>query len=258
MINKKILESKIFLIFIFPFILGCLSSLSFQPLNFTFINFLSLPILFSILLFVKKKTKSKYRKKPFLLNFFFVGYLFGIGFFLAGTYWISNSLTFDENFKYLIPFAVILIPLFLGLFFAVSTLIIGPIIKKDITSIIIFCCVLSFLDYLRGNILTGFPWNLWAYSWSWLPEFLQLLNKTGLYAFNLITIIVFCSPLLLFLKKEKYNLVIFWIVFFGFFSNYIYGSTIINKNQNFIKDHEKNYVNIKVVSPNLELKYNQS
>ena len=36
-------------------------------------------------------------------NLFFAGYLFGIGFFLTGNYWISNSLQFDESFQKLIP-----------------------------------------------------------------------------------------------------------------------------------------------------------
>ena len=36
----------------------------------------------------------------------------GFGFYLSGLSWITNSLTFDDNFKIFIPFALIFIPLF--------------------------------------------------------------------------------------------------------------------------------------------------
>ena len=169
----------------------------------TFINFLIIPSLFLILSYVKKKSKNVYRKKPYLKNLFLVGYLFGVGFFLSGIYWISHSLTYDEQFMYLIPFALILIPLFLGLFFGLGTLMAGPFIANNFVSVLIFCSSLSFLDFLRSKILTGFPWNLWAYSWSWFPEVLQLLNHIGLFAFNLLSLTIFCLPLLLIFKKRK-------------------------------------------------------
>ena len=63
--------------------------------------------MFLVTTYVQKKSKNKYRKKPYLLNLFLIGYLFGIGYFLTGTNWISHSLTFDENFKFLIPVSII-------------------------------------------------------------------------------------------------------------------------------------------------------
>ena len=56
-----------------------------------------------------KKSKAIYRKKPYKQNFFIFGLLFGLGFYISGISWITNSLTFDENFKVLIPFALVLI-----------------------------------------------------------------------------------------------------------------------------------------------------
>ena len=70
--------------------------------------------------------------------------LFGFGFYLSGISWITNSLTFDENFKILIPFALILIPLFLSLFMALTVLFVGPYLKFDFSSLIIFSGSLAF------------------------------------------------------------------------------------------------------------------
>ena len=109
-------NSRFFLVFSFPFILGALTVFSFQPFNYSYINFIIIPALFLVTTYVKRKSKSTYRKKPYLLNLFLIGYLFGVGYFLTGTSWISHSLSFDENFEFLIPISIICLPLFLGIF----------------------------------------------------------------------------------------------------------------------------------------------
>ena len=253
-------NSRFFLIFLFPFSLGTLTVFSFQPFNLNFINFAIIPILFLLTLYVKKKSKNTFRKKPYLLNLFFIGYLFGIGFFFTGTYWTSNALTFDENFKFLIPISIIGLPLFLGIFFGIGNLIAGPFLKNNFISILLFSSSFAFMDYLRAKILTGFPWNVWAYTWSWQPETLQSLFHLGFFSFNLFCLIIYCAPLLLIFKK-KINLVLFFLLGFVFFGNYIYGSSIIKKNNETftkLKINSDNSIYTKIISPNFDLKYNLS
>ena len=97
-------NKRIFILFIFPIILGGISVLSFQPFNVFLLNFLTLPALFYLILYVKKKSKSIYRKKPFVKNLFILGTSYGFGFFFFGLYWIIYSMTFDDAFKIFIPF----------------------------------------------------------------------------------------------------------------------------------------------------------
>ena len=259
MINFFI-NNRVLLVFIIPFLLGCLSVFSFQPYNYTFINFFIFPCLFFILCYINKRSKNKYRKKPYLINLFYVGYFFGIGFFLTGTYWISNSLQFDEYFKSLIPLTIIILPLSLGLFYGFGSLICGKYLNYNLGSIFLFCATISAVDYLRAKLLTGFPWNLWAYSWSWFIEIIQVLNPIGLFAFNLLSITFFCIPSVFFIKKYKYKTLISSFFLVTFFSSYIYGNYVLNNNkinsQNYLKDN--NQINIKIVSPNFNLKYNLS
>ena len=87
----KFFDKRIFIIFIFPLILGGLTVFSFAPFNYFFINFLSLSLLYFIIVYVKKKSKSIYRKKPFLKNLFILGSSYGYGFFFFGIYWIFHS-----------------------------------------------------------------------------------------------------------------------------------------------------------------------
>ena len=195
---KKLFDNRYFILFIFPFLIGSLTVLSFQPFNLTIINFIIFPFFFYIIIHISKKTQSVYRKRPYKINLFLFGLSFGFGFYLSGVSWIVNSLTFDENFKILIPFGIIFIPLFLGLFIAIPILLIGPSLRLNFSSLIIFSATLAFSDYLRAKLFTGFPWNLWAYSTSWIIEIIQILYYIGLYAYNLIVVTLFTLPIIFF------------------------------------------------------------
>jgi len=150
--------------------------------NLTFINFFTFSILLFLISKVKKSTQSKYRNKKSNRYFFYLGCSFGFGFFLLGNYWITISLTHDEMFKGLIPFALILIPLFLSLFFGLAILLVGTFVEKDISFILFFSLVFSIFEFLRGNLFTGFPWNLISYTWSWSTEIVQILSLIGAYS----------------------------------------------------------------------------
>ena len=142
------LNNRFITLYLIPFTIGLLTVFSFQPFNLTALNFFILPIYFYLVIYIKKKSKSVYRKKPYKKNLFIFGTLFGFGFFLGGIHWITNSLTFDQSFKILIPFGLILIPLFLSLFFSLTTLIVGPILNLNFASIFLFSGCLAFSDYL--------------------------------------------------------------------------------------------------------------
>ena len=145
---EKYLNNRFFILYILPFTIGSLTIFSFQPYNLTIINFVIFPLFFYLIVYINKKSKTVYRKKPYKKNLFIFGLLFSFGFYLSGVSWIVNSLTFDDNFKILIPFALLLIPLFLSLFMALTVLFVGPYLKFDFASLIIFSVCLAFSDYL--------------------------------------------------------------------------------------------------------------
>ena len=252
---EKYLNNRLLTLYLIPFILGSLTTLSFQPFNISVINLIIFPLFFYLTIYISKKSKSVYRKKPLRKNLFIFGLLFGFGFYLSGISWIINSLTFDENFKILIPFALILIPIFLSLFIALPILFIGPYLNLNFYSLLFFSGMLAFSDYLRAYVLTGFPWNLWAYSTVWLTEIIQIVNLIGLYSYNLILITVFTLPALIFFKISTAKKVIFLtFICFAILNLYIYGNYEINKNIKALDGVEEK-VFVKVVSPNFDLTY---
>ena len=243
-------NKRIYILFVFPILLGALSVLSFQPFNFFFINFFTLPVLFWLIVYVKKKSKNVYRKKPFIQNLFYLGSSYGFGFFLSNLHWIVYSMTFDETFRIFIPFGLFLIPVFLSLFFSLPIVISGYFVDDRISSVFLISLFFGLSDFLRSIIFTGFPWNLWVYSLSFSIENLQLLYSLGFFSLNLIVITLYFLPAAMFFKNiNKY--IVLGILIIISLSNYFYGSYVINTKSDFNQLERK--VNFKIVSAGLNL-----
>ena len=123
--------------------LGILSALSFAPLNFIFILFITIP--FYILNFdFFYSGKSLYSQKKFLIHSFLLGLSFGYGLFLASLYWINISLFYDieKYILFLIP-GIFLIPLVLGIFYGIMTVIFSLYYPQNITSLLKLPLVLT-------------------------------------------------------------------------------------------------------------------
>ena len=165
------MTKKLYIEFIFLIFLGAATSLGLPPFNYIIVNFITLSLLFTFLIKRSEQTKNK-------KIFFFYGWLFGFGYFITNLYWISISLTFDESFKFLIPLAIILVPAFLALFYGLVSflfLIMKP--KKNLSSFFLFSLLFGTIEFMRGTILTGFPWNLIAYSFSNYIEILSIIKN---------------------------------------------------------------------------------
>ena len=237
--------SKYFIFFLIPSICGLVSTLSLPPYNFFYFNFISFPLL--ILFYLNLEIKKSFSS-------FVYGWIFGFVYFFSNTYWISNSLTVEEIFKPLIPFAITIIPLFLGIFYGISFLIFfyfKP--KKKIESIFLFALIFSFIEYLRGHVFGGFPWNLISFSLVEINQFIQILSYIGTYSLNLIVVTIFLVPaVILFDISSRTKLLTVLLAAALVTSNLIFGKLILNKYNNTPNKPMSSI--IKIISPKIDLK----
>tara|TARA_B100000963_G_scaffold76830_1_gene64875 strand:- start:1615 stop:3168 length:1554 start_codon:yes stop_codon:yes gene_type:complete len=242
------LKKKIYIELILFILLGLFSSLSLPPLNYVIINFVTFSLFYILLIKNSSTIKTSKNRKIFFLY----GWSFGFGYFASNLYWISLSLTFDENFKFLVPLALILVPAFLALFYGfVSYLFIILKPKKNLSSFFLFSLIFGTIEFLRGSIFTGFPWNLIAYSFSNHIEILNITSIIGTYSFNLFCISLFTSPSIFILRDNKKEIsicILFLIITLTF---YIFGSQKIKKFNDVEAD--KHDYKIRVISSKISI-----
>jgi len=240
------LNKKLFIELIFLALLGALTSLSLPPFNYFIINFFTFALFFYFLI---KKSNNIENKKLF----FVYGWIFGFGYFSTNLYWISISLTFDQNYKFLIPLAIFIIPSFLALFYGlISFLFLSFKPKNVLGALLWFSLVFGVLEFARGSILTGFPWNLIAYSFSNQSEFISIISIIGTYGFNLFCILVFTCPAILLIKNTNRAITFNISIFLTVVLILIYGS-VYKKKFNNTNDKYFNY-KIRVIGSQIDLK----
>ena len=237
------MKTKLYKELFFLFILGTITSLSLPPFNYLVVNFLTFSLFFIFLIKKSKQHKS-------LKYFFLYGWLFGFGYFTISLYWIPIALTFDENFSFLFPLALFVIPAFLALFYGLvsfSFIILKP--KEIVSSFLFFSLIFGVIEYIRGSILTGFPWNLVVYSFSNQLEFLSITSILGTYGLNLFCISLFTAPAIFISKDIKKNIgvcIFFFLVTASFF---IYGFYYKEKFKN--TESVINDFNVRVIGSNI-------
>ena len=220
------MKIKFYIELIFLILLGVLTSLSLPPFNYIIVNFLTFSLFY---IFLVKKFEVYKNKRIFFLY----GWLFGFGYFISNLYWISISLTFDENFKFLIPLTIILVPGFLALFYALFTYLFALLKpKKNLSSFFLFSLIFGIIEFIRGSILTGFPWNLIAFSFSNQLEILNIISIIGTYGFNLFCISLFTSPSIFILRENKKDISVCVAFLIITISYYLLGSQNLERFNN--------------------------
>ena len=178
---------------------GALAVLAFAPLHFWPVMFISIPALIWLLDGCYGKLNGeKNSRRIRAISFAWTGWWFGFGFFLVGLYWVGFAFLVEaEVFAFLLPVAVTLLPAGLGLFFAAATAAASLLWRPGFGRILGLAMTITVTEWLRGNVLTGFPWNTIGYALTGSEAMMQSSSLVGVYSLTFFTILLFAMPALL-------------------------------------------------------------
>ncbi len=180
-------------------LVGAIATLALPPAHALPLLWLTFPALIWLL-------RGSDRKR----NDFAIGFAFAIGHHVTGLYWISAALFTDiGRFWFMLPFALLGLPALLGLFLGAGTLAHGWLRRRfgltgwaEAASLAL---VWTAVEYARGHVLTGFPWNLIGYAWVPVLPVLQMASVTGIYGLSLLTVLAAAMPAAISDPKQSFR-----------------------------------------------------
>jgi len=164
---------------------------------------------------------------------FSYGFIFGISFFTSAISWVYISLyTFGGVPLWLSIILCAMLVLFLSLFPAFTGYLLNRIFTPEhkFIYVIAFSCLWVLMEWLRSNLLSGFPWGLLAFSQvhSPLAGFVPIVGEIGvswLVCFSAGCLVYLCTK-----TKVCFGVCALIVIFCsGFLLNYIpWSHTVLN------------------------------
>jgi apolipoprotein N-acyltransferase len=171
---------------------GALSSLAMAPFDAWPILFLTFPVMVWL---IDGAGAGRLDGVP---SAAMAGWWFGFGYFVPGLYWIGYAFLVDAGtFGWLLPFAVLGLPAYLALFTAFGFGLARLIWTRDATRILALAAALTIAEWLRGHLLTGFPWNAFGYALTEPLALAQTASLIGLWGLTFLSVAIFASPAVL-------------------------------------------------------------
>ncbi|MFC0634054.1 apolipoprotein N-acyltransferase [Brevundimonas balnearis] len=118
-----------------------------------------------------------------------MGWLAGFAYFLISTWWVAEAFLVNPAQAWMAPFAVALLPAGVGLFWAGALALHRRISPPGLTRILTFSAIFVVFEWLRGHVLTGFPWNPLGATWGAGSPMSQAASVVGVYGLSLITLV---------------------------------------------------------------------
>ena len=123
------------------------------------------------------------------------GWWLGFGYFLAGLWWLGSAFLVEaDKFLWAMPLAVGGLPAGLALFTAGGFALARALWSPGAGRVLALATGLGAADWLRGNALTGFPWDPWGMALGGNLALAQTSSLVGLYGLTFVAVAIFATP----------------------------------------------------------------
>jgi apolipoprotein N-acyltransferase len=126
---------------------------------------------------------------------FAAGWWWGFGFFVAGLWWLGAAFLVEaDKFAWAMPLGVVALPAFLAIFPACAFGTARLFWPVGATRILLLAAVLGLSEWLRGHVLTGFPWNVYGMMLTGEVHLEQVASLVGLYGLTVFAVALGAAP----------------------------------------------------------------
>jgi apolipoprotein N-acyltransferase len=175
---------------------GLAAALAMPPVNLVITLGLALPV--AVWLLDGATAGTGRLSAATLRSAFAVGWTFGFGYFLGGFWWLGAAfLVEDDEFAWALPFGVIGLPAALALFHGIGFLLARMLWSDGWRRIFAFTAAMAGVEWLRGIILTGFPWNSLGQALGATDATAQIASLVGLNGMTILVVFIFSAPAML-------------------------------------------------------------
>ena len=123
------------------------------------------------------------------------GWWWGFGFFLAGLWWLGAAFLVEaDKFAWAMPLGVVALPALLAFFPALGFGCARLLWSTGGGRILVLAVMLSLSEWLRGHVLTGFPWNVYGMMLAGQTQIAQVASLVGLYGLTLLAVAIGAAP----------------------------------------------------------------
>ena len=119
---------------------------------------------------------------------FWMGWLAGFAYFLISCWWVAEAFLVNPAQAWMAPFAASALPAGLGLFWGTANALYRRFGPKGLERVLVFTALFCLLEWLRGHVLTGFPWNPAGASWKAGSAASQFAAIGGVYGLSVLTV----------------------------------------------------------------------
>jgi apolipoprotein N-acyltransferase len=177
---------------IIAFAAGAASALAMAPVNAWPVLFVTFPVLIWLI----DGSASGRWGGP--VTAALAGWCFGFGYFLAGLYWIGYAFLVDaKTFGWLLPIAVAGLPAYLALYTGLGVAAARLIWVRGPERILALAVTLTAAEWLRGHLLSGFPWNTFGYALTQPLVLAQSVSLVGIWTLTFACIAICATPAVL-------------------------------------------------------------
>jgi apolipoprotein N-acyltransferase len=137
-----------------------------------------------------------------LLSAFWRGWLSGLAYFLVAIWWVWQAFMVEKDVHgWQAPFAVAGLAAGLALFWGAAAVVYRATAPRSSRRILVFAAVFAVAEWLRGHVLTGFPWDLPGEIWRAGGAVSQSASVIGVYGLTIVTLAMGASPVLIFERR---------------------------------------------------------